>query len=136
MGLSNLIGILNQYRDASPGSPPPNVERDFSQVAESAPQANLATGLAEAFRSNETPPFGQMLSTLFSNSNTDQRAGILNQVLGSVGPSMLSGPLAGLAASLLGGGRPTVTPEQADQISPDAVKQARGTRRETKSIYH
>ena len=58
------------------------VEQDYSRVAPSAPQSHLASGLAEAFRSDETPPFGQMLGTLFSNSNGQQRAGILNQLLG------------------------------------------------------
>ncbi|MBV8843673.1 MAG: hypothetical protein JO307_12765 [Bryobacterales bacterium] len=123
MGLSQLMGILNQYRDASPGAPPANVENDYSQVAQSAPQSHLATGLAEAFRSKETPPFGQMLSTLFSNSNGQQRAGILNQLLGSVGPGLLaSGGLSHLAG-LLRGGQPSVTPEQANQVSPEAVQQ-------------
>jgi hypothetical protein len=123
MGLSNSIGILNQYRDASAKAPPPNVEQDYSQVAQSAPPAHLASGLAEAFRSNDTPPFGQMLSRLFSNSNGEQRAGILNQLLGSIGPSTLGSGLMASLAGLVGGGKPNVTSEQAKQISPDAVKQ-------------
>jgi hypothetical protein len=56
MGLNNIMGILNQYRDVSAAMPPPNVEQDYSQVAQSAPQSHLASGLAEAFRSNDTPP--------------------------------------------------------------------------------
>jgi hypothetical protein len=123
MGLSNIMGILNQYRDVSAGTPPPNVEQDYSQVAQSAPQSHLAGGLAEAFRSNDTPPFSQMLRTLFSNSNGEQRAGILNQLLGSVGPSLLaSGDLSSLTA-LFRGGQPNVTSEQANQIPPEAVQQ-------------
>ena len=81
MGLSNLMGILNQYRNATATAPPSSVDADYSQVAATAPQSHLASGLAEAFRSDDTPPFGQMLSTLFSNSNGQQRAGILNQLL-------------------------------------------------------
>jgi len=123
MGLSDFMGILNQYRNASAGTPPPNVEDDYSQVAQSAPQSHLANGLAEAFRSSETPPFGQMLSTLFSNSNGQQRAGILTQLLSSVGSGLLtSGALSSLSG-LLRGGQPSVTPEQANQISPDTVQQ-------------
>ncbi len=123
MGLSNLMGILNQYRDASAGAPPPNVEEDYSKVAQNAPQSHLASGLAEAFRSTATPPFGQMLSTLFSNSNGQQRAGILNQLLGAVGPGVLASGGLGSLAGLLRGGQSSVTPEQANQVSPQAVQQ-------------
>jgi hypothetical protein len=98
------------------------VEQDYSQVVQSAPRSHLASGLAEAFRSSETPPFGQMLGTLFGNSNGQQRAGILNKLLGAVGPGVLaSGGLSSLAG-LLGGGN-NVTPEQANQIPPETVQQ-------------
>ena len=90
MALNDLIGVLNQYRGASASNPPATVERDYSEVASQAPQADLASGLATAFRSDQTPPFGQMLGSLFSKSNGQQRAGILNQLLGAVGPSLLT----------------------------------------------
>ncbi len=122
MPLSDFLGMLEQYRGASAAAPPATVEQDYSQVAQSAPQSHLASGLAEAFRSNDTPPFSQMLSTLFSNSNGQQRAGILNQLLGAAGPSLLaSGGLSSLAGLLRGGN--TVSPEQANQIPPEAVQQ-------------
>jgi len=120
--LGNLMGVLDQYRNASPTNPPANVEQDYAQVAHAAPQGSLATGLSEAFRSDQTPPFGQMVGTLFGNSNGQQRAGILNQLLSSVGPSLLaSGALGGLSG-LLHGGQTQVTPEQAQQIPPQAVQ--------------
>lgn len=122
MALTDVLNLLTQYRNASPSAPPPTTQQDFSQVAQSAPPEHLASGLAEAFRSNQTPPFAQMLSTLFSNSNGQQRAGILNQLLGSVGPGVQGpGALGGLAALLRGG--PTVTPEQANQVPPETVQQ-------------
>jgi hypothetical protein len=122
MPLSDLFGILQQYRGASAASPPATVEQDYSQVAQSAPQSHLASGLSEAFRSNETPPFGHMRSTLFRNSDGRQRAGILNQLLAAAGPSVLaSGGLSSLAGLLRGGNN--VTPEQADQIPPETVQQ-------------
>jgi len=123
MDLGNVMNILNQYRGASAATPPPTVEEDYAQVAQNAPQPHLATGLAEAFRSDETPPFGQMLSTLFTNSNGQQRAGILNQLLSAVGPGLLaSGGLSSLTG-LLRGGQTTITPDQASQISPQDVAQ-------------
>jgi hypothetical protein len=122
MPFSDLLGVLEQYRDASAANPPATVQQDYSQVAQNAPQSHLASGLAEAFRSDQTPPFGQMLGTLFSNSNGQQRAGILNQLLGAVGPGVLaSGGLSSLAGLLRGGN--SVTPEQANQIPPETVQQ-------------
>jgi hypothetical protein len=122
MPLSDLIGVLNQYRGASASEPPAGVQTDYSAVAPQVPQSDLADGLATAFRSDQTPPFGQMLGSLFGNSNGQQKAGILNQLLSAVGPGLLSsGALGGLAGLLRGGN--TVTPEQANQIPPEAVTQ-------------
>jgi hypothetical protein len=136
MDLGSLMGILNQYRNASAGAPPPNAKEDYAQVAEAAPPAHLASGLSEAFRSDETPPFEQMLSSLFSGSNGDQRAGILTKLLSSVGPGLLSsgGGLDSLSG-LLRGGEPSITPEQANQVSPAAVQQlAEHARKQNPSI--
>lgn len=117
MSLSNLMGLLQQYENPG-GANTANVQQDFEQVSQNASQAHLASGLAEAFRSNQTPPFGQMLSTLFSNSNGQQQAGILNHLLSSLGPGAGSSIVGGLL-----GGRSQVTPEQAQQIQPDTVRQ-------------
>jgi hypothetical protein len=38
----------------------------FDQMAQAVPQSSIASGLAEAFRSGETPPFAQMAGQLFS----------------------------------------------------------------------
>ena len=117
MSLSNLMGLLQQY--ANPGTANTgNVEQDFEQVSQAAPQSHLAGGLAEAFRSTQTPPFPQMLSSLFSNSNGQQQAGILNHLLSSAGPSAGSGILG----SLIGAGS-QVTPEQAQRVPPETVHQ-------------
>jgi len=61
-----------------------------------------------------------MVSNLFANSNGTQRAGILNQLLPSVGPGLLSAipGLAGMFPSTQ-----SVTPEQAEQVDPAAVQQ-------------
>jgi hypothetical protein len=45
-----------------------------------------------------------MLSSLFANSNPDQRAGILNQLVSALGPAALSsGALSNLGGLLRGG---------------------------------
>lgn len=117
MPLPNLMGLLEQYANTG-GRNTGNAEQDFEQVSQTASQSHLAGGLAEAFRSNQTPPFGQMLGTLFSNSNGQQRAGILNQLLSAAGP----GAASGILGNFIGRGS-QVTPEQAQQVPPEAVHQ-------------
>ncbi|MEP6715320.1 MAG: hypothetical protein ABJC09_07080 [Terriglobia bacterium] len=115
MALSDLTEMLSRYSGASASAPPPNTVNDFSRVAEQAPQGHLAGGLATAFNSDQTPSFGSMLGSLFSNSNGEQKAGILGKLLGAAGPAFL--PQLGLPA----GGQ--ITPEQANQISPQQVSE-------------
>jgi hypothetical protein len=122
MSILDIVKTLEPYSGAGATNPPANVHQDFEQVAQSAPQPQLASGIAEAFRSNQTPPFGQMLGTLFSQSNGQQQAGILNQLLGSLGPAAAgAGALGGLSSILGGGGQ--VTPQQAQQVPPETVQQ-------------
>jgi len=98
----------------------PNPEQTFQQAAQQAPPQTVGAGLAEAFRSNQTPSFPEMVSTLFSHSNPDQRVGLLTRLMGAAGPAALSGPLAGL---LRGNSSGQVTAQQASQVSPQAVQQ-------------
>jgi hypothetical protein len=120
MGWMNQIGgLLQQYSGASATNPPPNAGDDFSRVAQHAPPSVLAQGVSDAFRSDQTPPFGQMVSSMFGQSNGVQRAGILNQLIAAVGPSVLSG---GLLGGLLPNGGSHVTPEQAQQLPPQTVE--------------
>ncbi|HXU21960.1 MAG TPA: hypothetical protein VN788_15360, partial [Verrucomicrobiae bacterium] len=76
MSWLNQVGhLLQQYTSGgAAAAPAPDVHAHFDQVAQAAPSSVIAEGLAAAFRSNQTPAFGQMLSTLFTNSNGDQKA--------------------------------------------------------------
>ena len=122
MPLSGLMNVLQRYTGASAENPPETAAQDFQHVAQNASPDQLATGLAEAFRSDQTPPFPSMVADLFRKSNGDQRAGILNQLLTSVGPSVLgSGILSGAVGALQSGG--AVTAEQANAVAPEAVQQ-------------
>jgi hypothetical protein len=127
MGLMDqLSDVLKQY-SGGPAQVPSNVNQHFDQVAQAAPQGSLAEGIAAAFRSDQTPAFGQMLGGLFGQSNGEQKAGMLNQLLASAGPSVLAslagGAGAGALSSLLTGGAQTITPQQAQQVSPEVVQQ-------------
>jgi hypothetical protein len=104
--LSDLGGILQRYSGGGggTGSAPADPHQDFHQVANAAPQSAVAEGLADAFRSDRTPPFPEMLASLFQHSDASQRTGILNRLLGALG-------------------QPQTTPEQAQQVAPDSVRQ-------------
>jgi hypothetical protein len=141
--MNKLGGILQQYSGAQPDQAPDTVDDDFDQLAQNAPPAALSDGLAAAFRSEQTPDFGQMAANLFSNSGGQQRAGILNTLLRAAGPTIIAQVLSRMGNSggggarssgggggglggileMLRGGQQEVTPEQAEQIPPEAVQE-------------
>jgi hypothetical protein len=116
-----ILDILQQYADPA-RAPTGRVEEHFDQVAQQASPQDLGNGVAAAFRSDATPPFGQMIGDLFGRSDPQQRAGILNQIIQSVGAGGLASVAGGVLGRVLGGSGgnavPTITPEQASQISP------------------
>ena len=121
--LDQLGSVLQQYS----GKSTPNTAdatQHFDQVAQVAPTNVLAEGLSAVFKSDQTPAFGNLVGSLFSQSSGDQKAGVLNQLIAAVGPGTLAQLAGGGAlASLLGGGAQQITPEQAQNISPDLVQQ-------------
>ena len=121
--IDEAAGLLQKYSGASPSSPPPDAATDFNKVAEKAPTTEMAGGLAEAFRSGSTPPFAEMISQLFAQSDGAQRAGILNHLLAAAGPAANSAGVLGSLQAMLQGARSTLTPEQAQQVPADAVRQ-------------
>lgn len=127
--MNQISGMLQQYGGAAqPERAPDTVHDDFEQFAQAAPQSAIADGLAAAFRSDQTPPFGQMLGQLFGQSGPQQRAGILNTLIATLGPTLLAQVLSrsggsGLAG-ILSGGQTEVTPEQAAQVPPEAIQRA------------
>ena len=87
----NQVGdLLGQYGGTAAQRAPDTVYNDFDQLAQTAPQSALAEGLSEAFRSDRTPPFGQMLGQLFGQSSGYQRANILNTLIATLGPTLVA----------------------------------------------
>jgi hypothetical protein len=126
--MNQIGGLLQQYTGASAAQAPDTVENDFDQVVQAAPQSSLADALSHAFRSDQTPAFGQMAAQMFGNSNGQQKAGLINTLISTLGPGVLAQVLGGgrgssVLGGLLGGGQRQITPEQAEQISPDEVQQ-------------
>jgi hypothetical protein len=117
-----LSAVLKQYAG---GTAPTSssVNEHFDQVSQAVPASSIAEGVAATFRSDQTPAFGQMVSGLFSQSNGEQKAGMLNQLLSSAGPGVLSALVGGGSLAALLGGGAKVTPEQAQAVSPDLVHQ-------------
>jgi hypothetical protein len=118
--------IVNRYSGASGGtaSAPADPHADYCEVAKAAPTQVMADALAQTFRSDQTPAFAEMVSHLFRQSDPQQRAGLLNQIIAAIGPAALANipGLRGLAGST--GQGESVTPQQASQISAEQVQQA------------
>lgn len=117
----DLGNLLQQYLGGNNNQQANQAENDFDRVAQNSPLDALAHGVTQALRSDQTPPFPQMVSQLFGNSNPDQRAGMLNQLIAGLGPGALAS-LAGGALAKLTGGQSQVTPDQAAQLSPQQVQ--------------
>ena len=99
----DLGSLLNQYLGGGAGGGNPHqANDDFDRVASNAPPDVLARGVTGALRSDQTPPFPQMVSQMFGQSNPNQRAGMLNQLLATLGPAVLS-QLASRAGGYLTG---------------------------------
>ena len=119
-----LSDIVQRYTSGAGGgtaAAPEDAHGDFQQVAQAASKETVASGVAQAFRSDQTPPFPEMVSNLFSHADPNQRAGLLSHLLGSAGPGASAIPgLAGLSGLL---GSRQVTPEQAAQVQPAQVRE-------------
>jgi hypothetical protein len=112
------MDVLNQIAGGSA-----NPEHHFDQVAQSAPTEVMSQAVADAFRSDKTPPYQQMVGELFGRSNPAQQAGLLNQLIAAVGPALLSGAAGGALGNILSPGATQVTPEQASKLDASQVEQ-------------
>jgi len=123
----SVMDILKSYLDR-----PTDAQQDFDEVARQVPAAALGGGIADAFRSDKTPDFGQMAASLFGGSNGQQQAGLLGQLIKSVGPALMSSVARGALGRLLQGrgdasdgnaAARDFSATEASQISPDQVRE-------------
>ena len=96
--------------------------QQFNQVAQEAPTDVLAKGLAAAFGSDKTPAIGDMAGQLFGQSDGAQKAGMLNQLIGALGPAAMAALGGGVLGKVMQPGQTQITPEQAQQLSPQQVQ--------------
>lgn len=113
------MGLLDMLAQAIGGG---NSSQQFDQVAQNAPTDVLAKGLAAAFGSNQTPAIGNMAGQLFGQSNSGQQAGMLNQLMGALGPSVMAELAGGVLGNVMAPGQTQITPEQASQLTPQQVE--------------
>ncbi len=113
MGLFDEIkGLASQYTGGN--TPTGDANTNFDQVAKAVDSSTLAQGIAAAMRSDQTAPFAQLVSQLFANGSSDQKASMLNTILAAA--PQLSTMIPGLGSS------GAVSPQQASAISPDAIQ--------------
>jgi len=116
------MGLMELLQQAASGALA-NPAAHFDQVAQQATPDQLGQGLAAAFRSDQTPPFGQMVGQMFGQANGAQQAGMLNQIIGALGPAAISMAAGGALGKLLAPGQNQLTPQQASQLSPQQVQE-------------
>jgi len=125
--LDNIGGLLQQYANSQGDPQHTRAEQDYDEVARHAPREVMASGLSEAFRSPQTQPFPNMLGQLFANSNPNMKSSILNTLLATVGPQVLSSILArhsgGGILSQIGLGQRQLDAREADQIPPAVIEE-------------
>jgi hypothetical protein len=116
--MSLLDSILSQVMSSGQAE-----DHHFDQAVQHATPGQLGQGITGAFNSKETPPIGDMVSQLFGNSNGQQQAGMLNQLLGAIGPAAAAALAGGALSKIMSPGSQQVTPAQAAQLSPEQVQQ-------------
>ena len=116
---TNVDGLLRQLSEQGNRPPPRDAREQFERIAQSAPPHELSAGLQDAFESEQTPPFAQMVGQLFGHANDQQKGGILGTLLGGLG---------GAAHPVLRqAGVDATDPQQAaTQVSPAQVEQIAG----------
>jgi hypothetical protein len=116
--LDDVKELLRQYGGG--GTPTGDAAAHFQQVAESVDSGTLANGIAAAMRSDETPPFAQLVSQLFASGSGTQKSAMLDTLLSAVPPELraqLSTLIPGLGTPATGTAATT-----AEGISPDTIQ--------------
>jgi hypothetical protein len=122
----DVSSVLQQYAADTGVYSIEKVERDFVRVTQELSTEHVTNGLSEALRSEQTPPFDQVVGQSFEHGDDEQRAGMLNQLLDGAGPAVVKQLIE---SGVLQGGQSdaaqeqSVTPELAGQLHPDLIQQ-------------
>ena len=124
--LKHVSDIIDKYGSDRTQGVPSSVEGDFDRLTQHAPASAVSDGLAEAFRSDQTPPFANMLSELFRRSPATQKTSVLNTLVTVLGPTLVSQMLArhgaARAAQEVETRQGSISPEVADQVPASSIE--------------
>ena len=119
--LDEVGAVLSKYAERTGRETGSEVETHFNQVATAAPSEELSRGITEAFRSDNTPPFADMITQLFERSSPVQKSNLVNLLLSALGSSGQN-IMARLGLNGIANGN-QVAPEQAQTIEPQKVQE-------------
>lgn len=116
--LDDVKELLGKY--ATGVTPTGDAGAHFQQVAQSVDSRTLAGGIAEALRSDKTPPFSQLVSQLFASGSGEQKTAMLSTLMSAIPAnqrSKIASMIPGLANASAGSGTPP-----AEGVSPNDVQ--------------
>ena len=114
-----LLEILAQALDKDDA----NKADALNQAAQNMSPAVISRGLAETFRSDQTPEVGNMVGQMFGQSDGQQQAGMLNAIIKSLGPAATAALAGGVLNTIMDARDKQVSPEQAAQLTPQQVEE-------------
>ena len=115
------MGLLDTLQQVINSASAPSAQQ-IDAVTREAPKDQLGNGVAEAFRSKETPPFAEMVGGLFEKATPEQRTAMLNAIVEKLGPGALAGVAGGALAGHEGAATPSIPLDKASQISTRDVR--------------
>jgi hypothetical protein len=115
--LDDVKNVVSQYASGSGSAE--DVTAQFHQLVGSAEPSALSQGISAALSSRQAPPFAQTVSQLFASGSVDQKAGMLNALLGAATPDMRAKLAAMIPGAAAGG---PITGTQAASLSSDVVQ--------------
>ena len=126
----SLFDVLTQYAQKPLSSTAETSEAHYAEIAPQLRPEMLSNGMAETFHSADTPPFGEMVSGLFGQSSPEQRAGLLTQLMRSLGPTAIAALSSGVLGRVFGsnhplqsGQTPSISSDHANQVSLEDVRE-------------
>lgn len=116
----NTTDVLRQYIADTGVRSAQQVASDFGLIAQALPTETVTIGLSEAFRSDQTPAFEQLLVQSFEQGDARQRAAVLGRLLDAAGPQVLRGlQEKGVLPA-------QVDHQAADRLGPEVVQEIAG----------
>jgi hypothetical protein len=124
----DLASMLSQLAGGNSATHAASSPDQFHRAAKNASPDIVSQGLSAMFKSDKPSAFSQMAGQRFGQADATQQGGMLNQMLGSMGPCVLNSLPGGAGAAgigsilgkLTGGDAPSadLTPEQALKLRP------------------